>query len=61
MADKVQIETTGRKVAVVAEQLHGAQQNEAWRRITTAMPRFARYQQKTDRELPIIRLMPRSA
>jgi deazaflavin-dependent oxidoreductase (nitroreductase family) len=57
--DKVQIETPGRKVPVIAEQLHGTEREEAWRQITAAAPRFAKYQQKTDRELPIIRLTPR--
>jgi deazaflavin-dependent oxidoreductase (nitroreductase family) len=57
--DQVRIEVDGRKVAVAAEQLHGAERAEAWQQITTAAPRFARYQQKTDRELPIIRLVPR--
>jgi deazaflavin-dependent oxidoreductase (nitroreductase family) len=57
--NQVQIETAGRKVAVVANQLHGAERDEAWRQITTTAPRFAKYQQKTDRELPIIRLDPR--
>jgi deazaflavin-dependent oxidoreductase (nitroreductase family) len=57
--DKVQIETVGRTVAVIAEQLHGTEREEAWRQITAAAPRFAKYQQKTDRELPIIRLTPR--
>jgi deazaflavin-dependent oxidoreductase (nitroreductase family) len=57
--DQVQIETAGRKVAVVAEQLHGPERDEAWRQMTTAAPRFAKYQQKTDRVLPIIRLTPR--
>jgi hypothetical protein len=50
----------GRKIAVTAEQLHGAEREEAWQQITTAVPRFAKYQQKTDRELPVIRLVPRS-
>jgi deazaflavin-dependent oxidoreductase (nitroreductase family) len=58
--DQVQIEVEGRKVAVVAEQLHGAERAEAWQQITAAAPRFAGYQQKTDRELPVIRLVPRS-
>jgi deazaflavin-dependent oxidoreductase (nitroreductase family) len=57
--DKVQIETPGRTVAVIAEQLHGSERDEAWRQIAAASPRFAKYQQKTDRELPIIRLTPR--
>jgi F420H(2)-dependent quinone reductase len=47
-------------VAVVAEQLQGTERAEAWQQITAAAPRFAGYQQKTDRELPIIRLVPRS-
>ena len=58
--DKVQIEMAGRKIAVTVEQLHGAEREEAWRQTTTAVPRFANYQQKTDRELPVIRLVPRS-
>ena len=58
--DKVQVEIDGRKVAVAAEQLHGPERDEAWRHITTAAPRFASYQEKTDRELPVIRLVPRS-
>jgi deazaflavin-dependent oxidoreductase (nitroreductase family) len=58
--DQIQIEVEGRRVAVTAEQLHGTERAEAWQQITTAAPRFAKYQVKTDRELPIIRLMPRS-
>jgi deazaflavin-dependent oxidoreductase (nitroreductase family) len=57
--DKVQIEVDGRKISVTAEQLHGEDRGEAWRQITAAAPRFAGYQQKTDRELPVIRLVPR--
>ncbi len=45
---------------MIAEQLHGTERAEAWQQITSAAPRFARYQVKTDRELPIIRLAPRS-
>lgn len=56
---EVQIEIDGRKVAVTAEQLHGAERAEAWQQITAAAHRFAWFQQKTDRELPVIRLRPR--
>lgn len=59
--DQVWIELPGHKVAVTAEQLHGAEREEAWRQITAAVPRFAGYQQATDRELPIIRLVPRAS
>ena len=59
--DRVQIEMAGRKVAVTAEQLHGAECDEAWRQITAAAPRFAGYARKTDRELPVIRLVAQSS
>lgn len=58
--DSVQIEVDGRTVAVTAEQLHGPERAEAWRQITAAAPRFAGFQKKTDRELPVLRLKPRS-
>jgi deazaflavin-dependent oxidoreductase (nitroreductase family) len=58
--DQVQIEVEGQKVPVTAQQLHGADRAAAWQQITTAVPRFAKYQVKTDRELPIIRLVRRS-
>ena len=57
--DQVKVETGGRAVPVVAEQLHGAERDEAWQRITAAAAQFANYQTKTDRELPIIRLTPK--
>ena len=46
---------------MTAEQLHGAEREAAWQQIVTAAPRFTKYQQKTDRDLPIIRLVPRPA
>ena len=58
--DKVQIEVDGHKIRVTAEQLHGAERAQAWRQIAAAAPSFAQYQGKTDRELPVIRLVPPS-
>jgi deazaflavin-dependent oxidoreductase (nitroreductase family) len=58
--DQLKIDVEGRTVAVTAEQLHGTERAEAWGRIAAAAPRFAQYQQKTDRELPVIRLVPRT-
>ncbi|WP_139807689.1 nitroreductase/quinone reductase family protein, partial [Mycobacterium avium] len=43
-----------------SEQLNGTTRENAWRQITAASPRFAQYQQKTDRQLPVIRLVPRA-
>jgi deazaflavin-dependent oxidoreductase (nitroreductase family) len=56
--DQVWIELPDRKLRVTPEQLAGERREEAWRRITTAQPRFAKYQTKTDRPLPVIRLAP---
>jgi deazaflavin-dependent oxidoreductase (nitroreductase family) len=58
--DKVKIEVGGQNVLVTADQLHGAERDQAWREITSAAPRFGQYQQKTDRELPVIRLVRQS-
>ncbi|QRY54763.1 nitroreductase family deazaflavin-dependent oxidoreductase [Mycolicibacterium septicum] len=57
--DRVQVELAGRKVAVTAAQLHGAERDAAWRKIVSAVPRFAKYEEQTDREIPVIRLTPR--
>jgi deazaflavin-dependent oxidoreductase (nitroreductase family) len=58
--DKVTVEMGGGRIPVAAEQLHGAEREEAWQRIIKAAPRFAQYETKTDREIPIIRLTRRS-
>jgi deazaflavin-dependent oxidoreductase (nitroreductase family) len=57
---QVKIELNGRTIPVTAEQLHETERDEAWRQITAAAPRFAGYQRKTDRELPVIRLTSQS-
>jgi hypothetical protein len=35
----------------------GAEREQAWQQITASAPRFAKYQEKTDRELPVIHLV----
>jgi hypothetical protein len=57
--DNVQIEIAGQTIAVSAEQLSGNARQLAWRDITSTAKRFAGYEQKTDRELPVIRLRTR--
>jgi deazaflavin-dependent oxidoreductase (nitroreductase family) len=59
--DQVRIEVGGRTVEVTAEQLHGAEREAAWKRITSEAPNFAAYEGKTDREIPVLRLTPRTA
>ena len=55
--DRAQIEIRGQTVAVTAEQLHGAEREQAWQLITAAAPQFGKYEEHTDRELPVIRLI----
>jgi deazaflavin-dependent oxidoreductase (nitroreductase family) len=57
--DRVSIELAGNLYQVAVEELHGNQRDLAWKRITQANSRFAEYQKKTDRELPVIRLTTR--
>ena len=57
--DRVRIEFGGQTHHVVAEQLHGDERERAWRRISGESKLFAGYQDKTDRELPVIRLSRR--
>jgi deazaflavin-dependent oxidoreductase (nitroreductase family) len=59
--DQVRIEIDGRTVNVTTEELHGAERDAAWKEITAASDRFAGYQEKTDRQLPILRLTARRA
>ena len=57
--DQIEIEVQGRKTAVTAQTLSGEERDAAWERITTAQPRFAGYERKTDRQLPVVRLTAR--
>ncbi|MEV4317062.1 nitroreductase family deazaflavin-dependent oxidoreductase [Actinocrispum sp. NPDC049592] len=46
-------------VAVTPHRLSGADRDEAWQRITAAQPRYAKYQSKSDRQYPVVRLTAR--
>jgi deazaflavin-dependent oxidoreductase (nitroreductase family) len=54
--DQVWIEFGGRQLRVTATQLDGDARAQAWQRITQVQPRYASYEQKTDRAIPVIRL-----
>jgi len=56
--DQVWLEVGGRKMKVRAESLKGEERAQAWQRISTQAPQYAGYQEKTDREIPIVRLTP---
>ncbi len=53
---QVWVEAGGRRHQVTAEQLDGDERERAWQRITASQPRYAGYQRKTDRSIPVIRL-----
>jgi deazaflavin-dependent oxidoreductase (nitroreductase family) len=54
--DQVKLETGGKSYRATAAPLSGAERDAAWQRIKTESPRYAGYEQKTDRLIPIIRL-----
>ncbi|MEV0951357.1 nitroreductase/quinone reductase family protein [Promicromonospora sp. NPDC050249] len=56
--DQVTVEQAGRKVAVTAEELQGAEREQAWQQIKAAADNFRKYEQTTDRKLPVIKLTP---
>ncbi|MBF6471772.1 MULTISPECIES: nitroreductase family deazaflavin-dependent oxidoreductase [Nocardia] len=58
--DRASIELPGHgTVPVTPRRLEGAEREQAWQRIVTAQPRYAKYQRKSGREYPLIRLTPR--
>jgi deazaflavin-dependent oxidoreductase (nitroreductase family) len=57
--DDVTVEFAGKVTEVTPVELHGDERAEAWAKILTIAPRFARYETVTDRVIPIIRLLPK--
>jgi deazaflavin-dependent oxidoreductase (nitroreductase family) len=56
--DQVQLQVDGRAFPATVTQLSGDERDAAWRRITTAQPRYAGYERATDRAIPVLRLTP---
>ena len=58
--DRASIEMPGRDpMPVTPHRLDGADREQAWQRIAAAQPRIAKYQSRSDREYPVIRLASR--
>ena len=55
---QVWAEVGKRKFKVRPQLLQGKERREAWQRVIAASPGYAAYEQKTDREIPIVRLTP---
>ncbi|MDH6280862.1 nitroreductase/quinone reductase family protein [Prescottella agglutinans] len=58
--DRATIEMAGETIPVTARELEDPERAEQWEAVKAANPRFAQYEQKTDRQLPIIELTRRS-
>ncbi len=56
--DQVWAEVGKRKFKVRPQLLKGAERQAALQRVTAAAPNYGAYQQNTDRELPVVRLVP---
>jgi len=54
--DQVWVEFGGHEMRVTPTQLEGDARAQAWQRITQRQPRYAGYERKTDRAIPVIRL-----
>jgi deazaflavin-dependent oxidoreductase (nitroreductase family) len=54
--DQVWVEFGGQQIRVTPTQLEGDARETAWQQITASQPRYAGYQSKTDRAIPVIRL-----
>ena len=58
--DAVRVVVAGRELSVTAEQISGHERDQVWQRVCMENPRFRKYGEKTDREIPIVRLTPRA-
>ncbi|MFI0482999.1 nitroreductase family deazaflavin-dependent oxidoreductase [Actinomadura sp. 9N215] len=59
-SDRASIELPGGDtVRVTPHRLDGDDRERAWQRIATAQPRIAKYQSKSERRYPVVRLTPR--
>jgi deazaflavin-dependent oxidoreductase (nitroreductase family) len=58
--DQVFIDRNGRRIRVHPTSLAGDERAAAWQRIVRMAPGFAEYEHQTDREIPVVRLVPLS-
>jgi deazaflavin-dependent oxidoreductase (nitroreductase family) len=56
--DQVWAEVGRRKFKVRPQSLKGAEREAAMQRVIAASPGYAAYQQRTDRDIPVVRLVP---
>jgi deazaflavin-dependent oxidoreductase (nitroreductase family) len=56
--DRVRVEVGGRTVKVAVDQLEGDVRDRAWQDVVDRVPMFGEYSDKTDRQIPLLRLTP---
>ena len=54
----VELEVDGRRIQALAEVTEGAQRDELYEKFKQSEPRFAGYEAKTDRVIPVVVLVP---
>lgn len=54
--DQVWISVGGRRIKVRPETLEGSEREEAWRQVVSRAPGYGKYQETTDRIIPLVRL-----
>jgi hypothetical protein len=59
--DEIWLEVGHERFKVGGESLEGSKRTEALARIAAISPRIGAYQEKTDREIPIVRLIRETA
>jgi deazaflavin-dependent oxidoreductase (nitroreductase family) len=55
---KIDVEVGAEAFAVVVEEILGDERDEVWARVVAERPGFGEYQEKTTRQIPVLRLTP---
>ena len=55
---EAKVEVAGRKIRVRAGEAHGEEKARLWERLVRMYPPYQGYQEKTDREIPVVVLEP---
>jgi deazaflavin-dependent oxidoreductase (nitroreductase family) len=59
--DEATVEFSGRKTVVVPRVVEGAERDRLWQIMLGTWPNYAKYAERTDREIKVFRLTPRDA
>ena len=58
-ADRVEVGMGGITRTATATELAGAERDQAWQHMLKTWPNYAKYAERTDREIPVFLLAPR--